>query len=246
MKLGKKPPRHDTRTIRLARYLRATLPSAPSVVTWSKKVNGWSDYANTSIGDCTIAAAGNLIQCWSANGQIKEIELPEWVIVATYAKLSGFDPSDMTTDSGLNELDVLRYWRASGIGGRRIEAFAAVDPHKVDEVKAGIWLFGGLYVGLMLPEAWENQTSTWDVGRGSAYRKGSWGGHAGLIIDYNDRGVVFVTWGGVRFIPWPAWRVYADEAWACIASEFLTDGRAPNGLDVAALRLDLQALRAPV
>ncbi len=245
MKLGKKAPRHDARTLKLATYLQSSLPKAPDVVQWSSKVKAWGLYLNDVVGDCAVASAANLIRCWSANGQNKEDDPPEWLVLTTYAFLSGYDPSDATTDVGLVELDVLKYWRQSGFGGYKIEAFAAVDPQRLDEVRAGIWLFGGLYVGLELPEAWETRSDVWDVGQGQAYQRGSWGGHAVPIVGYDARGVTIVTWGGTRLVTWAAWQKYGSEAWACIAPEFTNNGKAPNGFDLAALRQDLQALHAP-
>ena len=39
----------------------------------------------------------------------------------------GFRPGDPSTDRGAYALDVLNYWRQSGIAGHRIAAYAAVD-----------------------------------------------------------------------------------------------------------------------
>jgi hypothetical protein len=245
VKLGKQPPRRDGRTLRLATYLRAALPTPPDAVAWSEKVKDWSLYANHLIGDCTVATAGNLVQCWSANGQSKEVEPPEWLVVATYTHLAKFDPQDPTTDRGLVVLDVLKHWRKRGVGRHKIEAFAEIDPKRLDEVRAGLWLFGGLYAGLALPDAWENQLSVWSTGRGQAYQPGSWGGHAVPVADYGPEGVTVVTWGGTRRVTWAAWQKYAEECFVCIAPEFLLSGRAPNGFDASTLRADLKKFHSP-
>ena len=76
-KLGKLPVRTDVRTLSLARYVdKAKLPSPPDAFDETTQVHDWPMYANDRIGDCTIAAAGHMIEAWTAAGQGKPVEVP--------------------------------------------------------------------------------------------------------------------------------------------------------------------------
>ncbi len=67
MKLGKQPYKHDPRTMRLAKYIdMGALPPAPTELSYADKVHPWPMYGNDQLGDCTIAAAGHMIELWGA------------------------------------------------------------------------------------------------------------------------------------------------------------------------------------
>ena len=61
LKLGKQVARHDPRTLLLASYISAGLPTPPPSFDLSGKVKAWGMMDNDQIGDCTCAAAGHLI-----------------------------------------------------------------------------------------------------------------------------------------------------------------------------------------
>lgn len=244
MQLGKAPAKHDDRTLRLASYLPGHLPPAPSTHAWSPKVATWPMYANDLLGDCTAAAAAHMVQCWTANGS-SEYRMPESDVVAFYEDSTGYDPADPSTDQGGVELDVLNYWRKSGISGHKIGAYVSVPPTSGMLTRSGIFLFGGLYIGVALPISAQRQV-VWDVPHGGARWEGapgSWGGHAIPVLDFDARGLICVTWGAVKRMTWRFYRTYCDEAYAIIADDFVNGSRrAPNGFDLAALKADLALL----
>jgi hypothetical protein len=231
MKLGKQPARHDDRTLDLARYT-ASLPAAPSSFNVAPN-KAWPMYANDRIGDCTIAALGHQIEAWGARSP------SEQDVVAAYSAITGYDPADPSSDQGAVELDVLNYWRKTGVAGDRIVAYAKVNPLDASHVRSGCWLFGGLYIGLALPIAAQRQ-SVWHMASGPDAAPGSWGGHAVNVIGYSSRGVYVVTWGAVKRMTWAFWRTYCDEAYALLSA----DWHSPQGLDLAQLQADLQAVTA--
>ena len=248
-KLGKLPAVHDKRTLLLAKYMsperERSLRTPPLSVRWSRKTDQyWPMFANDTVGDCTCATAGHLIQAWTANAQAEEFEPATKDVLAMYYAISGYIPGRPETDVGAACLDVLRYWRKKGCGGHKIGAFAAVSPRSKQDVRDAIWLFGGAYVGLQLPLSAQDQT-TWSVPRGGAQgagEPGTWGGHAVPLIDYDPRGLWCVTWGGLKRLTWSFLATYADEAYAIISEDFLTGGKAPNGFDAATLQADLSRL----
>ncbi len=252
VKLGRLAPRFDARTLRAARYLvPAALPPLPSYVRWSHRARDpWGMMLNDRIGDCTCASAGHAIQTWTAN-QGQEVTLADADILAAYSAISGYDPTTGANDNGAVELDVLNYWRTTGIGGRKIGAYVALEPRDQREIKEGIYLFGGVYIGVALPLAWQNQ-SVWkaphfhiDFGH-AAWRPGSWGGHAVYVVDYDAEYATCVSWGELIKIQWVAFPLYVEEAYGIISPEWVTDAtKAPNGFDMTSLIADLNALGQP-
>src|SRR5919202_4784079 len=144
-RLGKFPARHDVRTLRLRRYVdREALPVPPPVLDLSRPVLEWPMYANDRLGDCTTAAAAHMIEAWTAAATGTAEEVSERAVVEAFERVKVIDP--FSGEEGAVELDVLKLWRTSGIGGHRIGAFASVSVHDRDLVRTGAYLFGGLYI----------------------------------------------------------------------------------------------------
>jgi hypothetical protein len=146
VKLGKLPARVDPRTLSLGRYVdREVLPAPPPVLDLSERVGEWPMYANDRVGDCTTAAAGHMIEAWTAAAAGAAVEVPEAAVLAAFDEVKVVDPA--SGEEGAVELDVLKLWRTGGIGGHRIGAFARVAPDDRDLVSTGARLFGGFYIG---------------------------------------------------------------------------------------------------
>jgi len=242
MKLGKHPARRDDRTLQMASYLRVEeLPKIPTEYRWTGKVSTWPMMKNDMVGDCTCAAAGHLIEEWTADVG-KEFVPSDDQIIAAYSAITGYDPKTGTNDNGANELDVLNYWRKTGIADRTIQAYIALEPRNRNHVMAAIYLFGGCYIGVMLPLSAQKQR-VWAVppegptGRGSP---NSWGGHAVPVVAYDDHGLTVVTWGALKRMTWSFWETYCDEAYAILSPDFLKSGKSPLGFDVQTLQNDLR------
>jgi len=240
MKLGKLPRRDDARTLKLGAYLQpgagplpALLPVPPGC-DWVRSTTAWPLYRNDTVADCTVVATAHQILAWTTwTGAGAAV--PEDAVVAAYLELAGGDE-----EAGAVQLDVLKRWRAQGLGGHSIEAFVAVDPRHADHVRAAIALFGGCILGLQLPRTAEHQ-AIWDTNAPTDddAAAGSWGGHAVVALAYDAEGLTVITWGAPKRMTWAFLEAYADEAWAALSSDFLAGGAAPNGLDIAALRRDL-------
>ncbi len=200
---------------------------------------------NCQLGDCTCAAAGHLIQCWTANAG-RMVVPADTAILRAYESVSGYNPGDPSTDNGAVELDVLKFWRKAGIAGHTIGAFAAVEPSSVLHIKQAVWLLEGLYIGLSLP-ATAQQPGVWDVADPSLAgdgAPGSWGGHAVPVVAYNTDGLTCVTWGTLQRMTWAFWNAYCDEAYGLISMDMLNgQGLTPEGLDLDQLRADLAAVK---
>lgn len=246
-RLGRKPKRVDPRTYPYERLRLATtnlLPPRPALCNWLDGIADFGEMLNADLGDCTCAAAGHLIQCWTASNGEPELTLSDQAILEAYEAVGGYVVGRPDTDNGAVELDVLNYWRTTGIGGRKIDAFAAVNVHNAEHVREALWLYGGLYIGLSLPVSAQNQ-DVWDVpaeGLTGDGAPGSWGGHAVCVMAYDADHLTCITWGAPKLMTNAFWSAYADECYAVLSPDWIASGRAPSGFDVTALSVDLPAV----
>lgn len=268
VRLGKQTARKDKRTLQLSRYLIdpatgkkltvAKLPNLKSSVKQSQLIQpgGWGVMGNNAYGNCTCAAAGHAEQIASAvvsNGKLVHTPSDDEIMAAYWA--TGVPPTPGADDNGRVELDVLGYWRAHGIGGSRISAYASIKTTPVASfekmTKYAIDLFGFAYIGLSLPRSAQTQ-KVWTVSRGPNSAAGSWGGHAVILVDYDSKGPTCVTWGQLVRLTWGFFHRYCDEAYVAITPEWLgqtgqvnpATGVTPDGINVTALMDDLHSITA--
>lgn len=244
LRLGKQPPRHDDRTLRLARYLDdSTLPTPPDTLDLTGGRGTWPMALNDRLGCCTCATASHMVEQWTAQAG-SPTDVPDDAVLAAYEAVSGYNPQTGANDNGAVELDVLNFWRQTGVAGHQIGAFAAVNLTP-DAVRRACWLFEGLYVGVQLPVTAQGQ-DVWDVvpNAGSAAYPGSWGGHAINISGYDNDGVTVITWGALKRATWTWLAAYLDEAYAIISADYLHAGQSPTGLDLEHLTADLAVVTA--
>jgi hypothetical protein len=243
MKLGKKPAKFDSRTLLLAKYLTKDLPPPPVSVDYEKRVKAWPMYGNDTTGDCTCAAAGHMIQEWTANTG-REKTPPISAILKVYKHFV-----DGQTDQGVNMIDVLNYWRKVGFGKDRIHAFTQLELKNNIQVQDAVWLFGGCYLGLDLPD--------FTVPKGLGDPKVPWivppkgphgdaaprenNGHCVPVVAYDPRSLWVVTWGILKQMSWQFYITYADEAYAVLSPDWVSTRlkKAPPGLDLETLEKDL-------
>jgi GNAT superfamily N-acetyltransferase len=244
VRLGKLPVRHDVRTLQLARYVdTAALPAPPATYDETAHVPEWPMYANDRIGDCTCAAAGHMIEAWTAAASGTAVEVSEAEVLAAFDRVKVVDPA--TGEEGAVELDVLKDWRKTGVGGHRIGAFAAVPAHDHGLVRTASYLFGGVYIGIALPVTAQRQhVWDWTGSLTGPARPGSWGGHAVDVVRYDADTLTVVTWGSLTEMTWAFWDRYVDECYGLLSDDFLSQGKAPNGFALADLKADLALVTA--
>jgi len=237
-RFGKHPPKIDYRTLRLRDYMTSDLPAPPTSVDKLAQVYsklGISDPAtlfpmdgNDTLGDCTIAALAHAVTTYSGLIGKKDI-MAKKAVVKLYMHLSG------GVDSGLNELDVLNYWRQHKVAGDRILAYASVNPKNHTHVQQAIELFGGLYIGFQVQQNCVeefNNHQPWTPGPLTN------DGHAVYVVAYDQSGVTVLTWGNTQKATWGWWDECVDEAYAILPPEAKHVGFAP-GFNFAQLQSDL-------
>jgi hypothetical protein len=250
LKLGKQPARHDPRALLLASYITPSLPPPPASFDISTKVTNWGMMDNDQIGDCTCAAAGHLIMEWTANAGKKMFTPTDKQIVGAYSAITGYNPTTGANDNGANEVDVLNYWRQTGIAGHKIGAYMSLEPANHTHIMESVYIFEGCYIGVSLPISAQAQVQNhqpWSVPPGGPTgdgKPGSWGGHAVPVVAYDARGVTVVTWGALQMMTWSFWQTYTEEAYAILSPDYMTGKKTtPQGFSLKQLQADLADLK---
>ena len=186
---------------------------------------------NDTKGDCTIAGAAHAITIFRALiGQ--RVIMSANQVLSLYRKLTG------GPDTGLNELDVLNYWRKSGVNGEKILAHVSIDPKNHTHVKQAVELFGAVYIGFQVQA---NCIQDFDAHRPWTPGKLPQDGHAVVLTDYDPSDVTVLTWGNTQKGTWAWWDECVDEAHAILPAEASNPAFAP-GFNLAQLQADLAAV----
>ena len=254
LRLGRVKPEEPAK-LSLDPYVDEAAFVAPPSADFYSAVASWPMYGNDDLGDCTCAAAGHLVQAWSAAaGGEKTMDAAD--VIRMYWETG--DPPSATgeaggpTDTGRTETSVLGYWRRSGIAPDtawvdRIIAYARVKVANQTKVKATCALLGGVYIGIGMPLTAQHQ-AVWDYVPDAPEDQRapfSWGGHAVPIVGYDADYYYVVTWGALLKMTPAFYEQYVDEAYAVISSDFLGGHtETVTGLDLPALRTDLASLTA--
>lgn len=241
---GKPKAIEDSRSLKVTDYLTINHIKFPDAHDWTTvKKSEWGIFGNDSLNNCTCAAAGHMIKCWTANAGA-EFEITQEAILNTYITLSKYDPITHKNNEGVFMIDALKYWRKNGIDQHRIRVFATVPFDRREIVKASIYLFGGIYVGLLLPKSSEHQ-KIWEVNPGGLTGDNepySLGGHAVAILGYDEKHLICITLGQEKKMTWDFWETYNDEAYAIITQDFMMGEKNPLGLNLEAMEQDLMKL----
>lgn len=193
---------------------------------------------NDVYGNCTVAAAGHAVQSWSLYAERGMKTIPNSDILKAYFAIS-------PNDEGAYMLDLLNYWRKSGIGDDIAEAFVEIDISDLTQVKLAIDYFGSAYVGMCLPD--ENTFGPWTSPTGAPNPNN---GHAIEYLAYDDARQMFkvATWGEVWDLSY-AWHLkYADEGYTILndISINLATNKSPEGFSYAELQNDLSRIGDPI
>jgi len=245
--LGKNRPVIDGRTMRFATYVKPALPSPPAAVEYGDQVSSWPMYYNDQYGDCTCAAAGHMIQNWTANATA-EVTVPPPSVLTFYEHFVGTPPPP---DAGCDMLSVLKYWRRDGVDGHKVLAFTSIDLQNQAQAQSACWLFGSVYIGVALPDfatQGDMLTVPWVVPPGGPVGSAAPNpdnGHCIPAVSYDADNLYVVTWGEIKPMSWGFYSAYADESFAVISQDFIeANGLNPAGFDLAALETDLKQITA--
>jgi hypothetical protein len=105
-------------------------------------------------------------------------------------------------------------------------------------------MFGGVYIGVALPNTAQKQ-DVWDVVKtgGADAKPGSWGGHCVFVPKYDEHGFTCITWGALKTMTLAFWEKYCDEAHTLLSEVWITAKGSPAGFDQAQLQADLNTIK---
>jgi hypothetical protein len=262
-KRGALPVRPGQRSILYStmRYARGapTLPAIPAALDWMRGMDrsllGTLGNAPDPkepnmplVGDCGIVSMYRFIQVerFKLAGSFLDGTALTPCALQTYGEISGWQPSDPASDTGINLQDGLDYWMNTGIvlpdGTRhRIAGFFKVDPSNDAELREVVAVCGGAYVGQDIPDAYDssNEGDTWDLeGPGT-------GGHCTGIFAYTPGVWDMESWA-MRFPETDrAKNAYMTEAWAVVSPTWANGtGQTPFNMTLAEVDAAMTSLQA--
>jgi hypothetical protein len=236
-RFGKHPPKVDYRTLRFKTYAAAIAapPATYNVLTNVYQKLNINDPkvlfpmdGNDTLGDCTCAALAHATTVYHGLLGKKKI-ISKAAVVKLYYHLTG------GPDTGLQELDVLNYWRQNKVSGDEILAYVKIDPKSHAHIQQAVQMFGGVYIGF---QCQENCVQEFQDGKPWTPGPLTNDGHAVYVTGYDASGVTVLTWGSTQQATWAWWDECVDEAYAILPPEAQKAGFAP-GFNFAQLQADM-------
>lgn len=222
-----------------------TAPQHPALRDWLTLGGPWPMLGNADWGDCVEAGGLHYCQAVTAYALGRPVVAQDGDALGLYSILTGFNqkagpPGSNPTDQGTDPLDLLNYWRKTGLtitsadGTRtlhKILAFGQVDHTDLELVKACIDIFGGLLATLQIPDYAMDQ---FNAGRPWAYQKGGHieGGHL-IELGAYEPNPKSITWGAEQEIEPDFWAAFIDGVYAVVPDRdwFTVQGSTPSGFD---------------
>jgi WD40 repeat protein len=202
----------------------ANLPAPPALpIDWAKSLNFPID-GNDIYGDCMMAAAEHADNTFTGNTGT-ESTFNQSLTVTDYLQLSG-------GNNGLNTGQIIGFWENGlpGIPAAKIMDALSIDTTDASLVQLAIYLFGGVFFTLNIPDNWYHGFFTGDVWDAPATADGN-NGHGVWWNGVNTQGQYHLqTWGTYGWIT-PAGVKDCDPGGFVVFSTrwFNAQGIAPNG-----------------
>jgi hypothetical protein len=240
-KYGRKPNDPSRPRLRLARVLTGAVPEHPADDDYLAALSGWQMLGNDAYGDCVAVTWANLRRLTTA-ALSTEVYPSLTEVEAVYRTQNPGFPSE---DNGMDIQTLLEYLVSTGgPDGVKALGFAAVDPSNPDEVKAAIAIFGGVWVGIDVTSANEDQfanSQPWDYVPSSP----DMGGHSVLAGGYGSGGSgalggdeKFITWAQETSFTDAFWSNQVSECWVVIWPEHLGSREFLDSVNLAQLAVD--------
>jgi hypothetical protein len=241
---------------KLSMFMAASYPASPPSVDWtSAAITVLYDIeGNDTHGDCVEAEDAHYIGVLTGNaGTI--YAYTDAQTLADYSAITGFNPSDPSTDQGTDPVASMNYRVTTGYAdGSKDAGWVMVDATSQAEVEYAINTFGNIKMWFGIPDSIVNAIPqsggfVWDVSAGAPNQNnghciGGYGFNptSGMVVGVTAQGVIIATWGMLGVITWAAlaaWfipsqggglAVRVSKDWVSKAS-----GKTPEGLDVVGL-----------
>lgn len=239
LKFGALPPRPQAPSIPIRELFPRGLPRPPAAWDATQGIKEWGMLGNDQAGDCVIAGYLHLamIDQKIATGSVPTFTDEQ--ALDLYKQLTGWDPNNPDSDTGLNVEDFLTLAQARTLLGQRLKTFAPVHVNTVEHLKIAIWLFEGINTAAVLPFDAEDQFSAgqpWTLNN-KQQDQSPLGGHDIPAVAYDNDGVTYVTWGTTQQASWDWCLANLQEAEILIPNEVADLTKAlDNGYDPRELK----------
>lgn len=240
VKLGRRKPKARPQALSFGAYYAEELMAVPppgETNRYAKAADVVARmYMNNALGCCVVSSSGHMLGLWSANDSDSggAVFCTDQEIKSQYVGVCG------PGDQGCYITHVMDYMRDHGFvaGGKsyKIDGYVSVDWRNKLQSQVAVVLFGAINLGIDLPRDWTTK-AIWDVTNSPSV-----GGHCVPVIDYNSTGPVVASWARRYQMTWAAYTStrYVSEAYCVLAPLWYgADNLAPSGVDVAALKADL-------
>lgn len=246
--------------LRLGNYLeKSKLPTMPPSVDYSEAALGvlQNIEGNDALGDCVFAEDAHYIAVVTGNAG-KLFSYTRALTVADYSAVTGYDPSNPSSDQGADPTVDLDYRVSHGYAdGSKDLGWASVDCTQKAEVQFALAECGNLKLWLGLPDSY---VASMPSGNGFVWGKdapnpsnghciGSGAYNSPLIVGSNADGVQVYTWGLIGTMTWDALAALCSAAGGGGAAVRITpdwvvgvSGKTVSGLAFADLVSDCNAV----
>ena len=196
-------------------------------------------------GDCTEAGKAHALTTANYNELPYSVPVPTGnAVVEQYAASIGCTPAQLFAnpsqyDTGEDEVTTLTNWCNAPQYGVKLAMTAPVNCKSQKDLMTGIWLAGGLYIGIQLPQSASAQfPNEWTWQPSSPIE----GGHCVWLTGYTADYVALVTWGMLIQCTWQFLLNTIDEAHALVLPQAISAGHGPTGLLLPQWESDLRNL----
>ncbi len=256
-KYGRRPPKNAP-ALRLGSFLQRGadgVPTYPAEEDYLASLSNWQMLGNDAVGDCNAVTWANMRRLVTAKLATEYYPTQAQVWQFYQTQNPDFDPNGTqstngpgsSADQGMDIQTGLEYLQSTGgPDGVKAVAFAKVDHTQMAEVKAALAIFGGLWLGINVLAANQQEFAAgkaWTDVAGSQVE----GGHAILGGGYATD-IRFITWAQETEFATSFWsgvvqgQPLVEESWVAIWPEHLGTAAFEQGVDQAQLAADYQEL----
>ena len=218
-----------------------TLPAIPATCDYShpaviplRDIDG-----NDAYGDCVYACLYHFLAVATGNATGTPFRATQAQVLADYARDTGFNPNDPSTDNGADIPTTLAaYMKHPFADGSKIVGYATVNGGDFQLLKTALYLFEMLDFGIGLPDHWitpfpSGDGFVWDKVAGGSDPQN---GHSFYGYGYDGSDINIDSWGLFGKITQAACAAYATgsgggEVYVALTPDLLAKGavKAPNG-----------------
>ncbi|NUR65149.1 MAG: hypothetical protein HOQ47_05260 [Streptomyces sp.] len=256
LRYGRRAPK-NTPALKFSRIFTGKIPAHPVAADYLARLSAWDMRGNDVAGDCVAVTWANVRRLLSYMAGVEDYPSQDDVWQVYKTQNPDFDPNGTadtngpgsSSDGGMDIQTLLEYLhKVGGPDGKKVLAFAKVDPSSPDEVKAAVSIFGYVWTGIVVQNAnmddfntgrpWDYHRSSPDDG-GHSVITGGYGAPGGGPLGGDER---FITWAQETSFTDRYWSRKVEETWIAIFDEHLEHPAFQAGVDLAALAADYEAL----